>query len=134
VIALPLSFTSSSRALDLTPGATVDAFVSEQLPGHCLGATAPIAMAPAGDASGPQFIQWQVDELEGTAAFGLSDGTSTQLYGSGLKNVYYVSDGRLVIDGVTIRLALPIAVGDVVGMYLDPDAGECFFMLNGVPV
>lgn len=81
----------------------------------------------------PFFIQWEIGEFNGVYAFGMSfDGSST-LLGS-VSNFYYVSDGRVVVNGSVYATLTPLKAGDSLIMWLDLRNALGMFYLNGVRV
>jgi hypothetical protein len=127
-----VAFATSSDALDLVVAG--DSFTVTAADGQVLTEDALITTSPAETLRGPRWCVWQVLELAGVVAFGLSDGAAGPIIRDGAVNLYYLSDGRVVLNGAVERHVEPLVTGDVVGLYLDAAAGVAQFVRNGVPL
>jgi hypothetical protein len=127
-----VAFATSSAALDLVVAG--DSFSVATADGQVLADDALITTSPPETLNGPRWFVWEVLELDGLVAFGISDGSAGPIIRAGAVNLYYLSDGRMVVNGVVDRVVGPIVEGDVIGLYLDVAEGVAQFTRNGVPV
>jgi hypothetical protein len=88
----------------------------------------------AGPLLEPSIYQWKMLESNAVVAFGLAVEGTTEVFGGGLQNFYYLSDGRIVFNGAVRGEAPPVGTGDVVTLYVDGPARIAQFLLNGSPV
>jgi hypothetical protein len=88
--------------------------------GHLTGAADPVS-----------FV-WTFDSIQEGAeiAVGLSDPSGT-IYGAGLRNLLYISSGRIVVNGVDYASVPPFGAGDRVELIYDGVAGYADWLLNG---
>lgn len=79
----------------------------------------------------PTVYRWEIESINGLVAFGISWDDTYEIFGSGLLNLYYLSDGRIVQNGAVVLSVPPLTVGDVLELHHDPAAETAEFFLNG---
>jgi hypothetical protein len=126
-----VAFATTSGALDLVVAG--DSSTVTTADGQVLADDALVTTSPPETLRGPRWFVWQVLEVVGVVAFGISDGAAGPIIRADAVNYYYLSDGRLVLNGAVVGSAAPLVAGDVVGLYWDAEAGVAQFVRNGVP-
>lgn len=79
----------------------------------------------------PFFIEWEVGAFGGIIALGINFNGSTALLGTGISNLFYTSDGRIIVHGSVYAEVPPFVPGDTVGMWVDVANSAGMFFLNG---
>lgn len=78
----------------------------------------------------PTWLTWLVSERAGEIALGVAMGDAADVFGTGLNNLFYLSSGRIVLNGAVVATAPPINSGDTVGLFFDLAGGVGDFYLN----
>ena len=96
------------------------------------GSTSGLTFGSLNGASDPVVFQWTISAIEDgqTIAVGLGD-PSGDILGEGLRNILYLSNGILVVNGEEYATALTYESGDTVKLYYDGVNGFAEWWLNG---